>query len=126
MEFKLTHPCGDCPFRTDKFFYLPKGRKSEIASDLLFGDKTFICHNTTGEYEWSDEGEETIYTPSGEEQHCAGALIVMAKEMTILNNFMLRLAIQSLLFNPTRLDINAPVYESMEQFVNATDENGYT
>lgn len=40
---KKTRPCSNCPFRTDKPFYLPIERKLEIANNVL-ADGFFPCH----------------------------------------------------------------------------------
>lgn len=118
MVFNLKRPCRDCPFRQDRYFHLNKNRKKEIAEDLLEKDKTFACHNTTnGEYD-----EELEYEWTGEESHCAGALIVMQKERSLFNNFMLRLATRAKIFDPAQLDLGSSTYNSMQEFIEATHD----
>jgi hypothetical protein len=68
IKFDLVRPCTHCPFRSDRPFGLRRGRSKEIASAIFVRDRTFICHETTG-----DPG----YT-----QHCAGALILQEKLRT--------------------------------------------
>lgn len=121
MEFKLKQPCSDCPFLKDPYFHLEKGRRKEIA-DSLQSDQTFICHKTINyDKDWTYEGdEEEVFTPAEHHQHCAGALAVMIKSKTLLNNFLYRLAIMAGIFDPNKVKLDAPVYESLEEF--AKDE----
>lgn len=123
MKFNLTSPCSNCPFLKEPYFYLMPGRRKEIADSLLKDsvlkdDYLFPCHKTTdGETVEDEEGEE-IYIPSDNEQQCAGAVIVMIKSGRIWDNFWFRLAAQRKLFFPEKFNLKAPVYSSMEEFVN--------
>lgn len=121
MEFKLKSPCNNCPFLKSPYFYLRPEFREEIAESLLH-DKSFPCHKTVN-YENFDtveneEGEEEqVYDPSGKEQHCAGALIVMVKGRELWDNFLFRLSHLANLFDPGKLDMSANVYDSLEEFV---------
>lgn len=120
MLFQMIQPCKDCPFRSDIAFFLHKRRRQEIAASLLFGDSTFACHKTVDYNRWDDdraEDEEAEYTHSGDEQHCAGALIVLAKQGALWDNSMPRIAKALGIFDETALNMDAPVFESMDAFV---------
>lgn len=72
MDFKLKAPCGNCPFRTDKpkqKGWLGRERAKEIY-EALRNDKTFTCHKTI----------------NNDEQFCAGALILLEHEETVIQN----------------------------------------
>ena len=122
MKFDMTKPCEDCPFRSNKPFYLAPRRAREIA-DALRRDQSFTCHKTIdyGAAE-NSEGETDLehrpYDPS--EQHCAGATIVLWR-MGAPNQWM-RLAGRLGLFDPGKLDMQAPVYEDLDAFVDAIEE----
>lgn len=69
MDYKLTTPCNNCPFRREGFIPLRAGRVREIARGMLTNPgHEFACHKTT-------KGGHII---SGS-QHCAGALIFAEK-----------------------------------------------
>lgn len=121
MKFNLHRPCADCPFRKDVAFYLRDARRLEIAESLSH-DGTFVCHKTT-DGDWSDEGE---YTPTGNEVHCAGALLVMVKGDELRNNYMMRLAIFYGWLDPEKLDTSAPVFDSLDGFIKGEPNHANT
>lgn len=100
MRFELTRPCGTCPFRTDFAFVLRRARVEDILRALTEGNRTFTCHNTRD-------------CP----QHCAGALILL--ERARRPNGMLRVAVRLRLYDPSKLDMAAPVYGSPEEMLAA-------
>ena len=54
MDFKLTKPCGNCPFRYDSLKgWLGEERAEEISTALIDQDLTFSCHKTNSS---DDEG----------------------------------------------------------------------
>lgn len=112
MSYKLTRPCAKCPFRTDIQPYLTAARVSEIEQSLERGE--FSCHETLEEDCWhdDDEGNET-YSPSGEEEHCAGALILLEKLGR--PSQMMRISERLRMYDRRRLDMNAPVFDSFEE-----------
>ncbi len=112
MKFNLHRPCADCPFRRDIAFYLRTKRRQEIAHSLRH-DGTFACHKTT-DGEWSDDGK---YTYTGNEQHCAGALIVMGKQDELRDNAPIRIAVFVGWLDPDQLDQTAPVFDSLDDFI---------
>lgn len=119
MHFDMTQPCKDCPFRNDITFYLHPARRQEIATALLFGDSTFACHKTVDYGRWEDEDTEE-YTHSGDEHHCAGALIVLTKSDRLWWNKLFRLARLFGWLDPKKLNLEAPVFGSMEEFVDGS------
>lgn len=94
FKFDLKRPCPECPFRSDKEFYLRPGRRAQIWEDLTRNDKTFTCHLTL---------------EAKDRSHCAGALIAMEKAGKTSWNFLLRLAMEAGIYNPSEMDMNAPV-----------------
>lgn len=103
--YALIRPCPKCPFRTDVEPYLRKERAAEIATNIQKGAE-FPCHETT-EPDPVDESEMRQVETS---KICAGSLIVMEKQGT--PNQMARIAERMGVYDPTRLDMDAPVYES--------------
>lgn len=120
-QFRLTRPCESCPFRTDKPFYLAPGRAREIA-DALEDDQTFHCHKTIDygreddvDDEWDDDGEDRLRVPGEQEAHCAGALIVLEKMDR--PNQMMRIFERIGGYDRTKLDMNAPVPDTLDEWV---------
>jgi hypothetical protein len=109
--YGMTTPCAKCPFRNDIRPYLTSDRVREIEHSLLRAE--FPCHTTT---EHDDEGE---CVPTGNEIHCAGALILMEKEQR--SGQMMRIAERLGMYDPTKLDMGAPVYNSFKEMANAQD-----
>jgi hypothetical protein len=82
MEFDLTVPCSNCPFRKEGGIPLRPGRIRELGGMMLHPQGgTFSCHKTV-EYGGEGEGDE----PEGDDrngdegQHCAGALAFALKQ----------------------------------------------
>lgn len=121
MKFTLVRPCPKCPFRKDcQPGWLGKTRAAEIAAAILREDLTFACHETTAFAE-DDHGDDT-YTPTGEEQHCVGALILVEKEEA--PNQMLQIAERFDLRDPSTIDAAAAelIFASEQDFVNHHDD----
>lgn len=102
--YDLTRPCADCPFRKDRPFYLRAARVLELQDDTV---RPFSCHNTLD----NDDSKPDGYM----QQHCAGALILRTKlqEPTLVMHMAQALGF----FDPSRLDMNAPVYDSWDEMV---------
>lgn len=116
MKFSLVRPCPKCPFRRDCLSgWLGEVRSSEIAQSVLHGDLTFACHETTAFAE-DDHGEDT-YAPTGEEQHCVGAMLLVEKEGAA--NSMLQVAERLGLRDPDIIDPAAAdlVFDSEAEFI---------
>lgn len=105
--FNLKRPCAHCPFRTDIDPFITGARARDIATSLA-QDASFPCHETV---EHDDDGER-VY--SRNEQHCAGAAIVLLK--TGRPNQMMRIGMRTG-WNPDCMQMDAPVYESLGSFV---------
>lgn len=104
MKFDLHKACELCPFRTDcPPAWLGHDRAAQIA-ETLDGGNTFSCHKT-GRNE-SREGEN----------HCAGALIVLRRDQVGFSG-ALSVACASGWLDWRALDDNAPVFKSLEEFI---------
>lgn len=109
--YGMTTPCDQCPFRSDVRPYLRKARVREIEESLERGE--FPCHKTA---QYDEDGEPTR---SGDEVHCAGALILMEKEGR--SSQMMRIAERIGMYDPSKLNMNAPVYESFDEMEKAME-----
>jgi hypothetical protein len=109
MNYNLKKPCPTCPFRTNIRPYLRPGRVRE------FGRGEFPCHLTTGE---SQDGEEAIQLPDSE--HCAGALIMLEKMGQ--PHQMMRICERLNFYDASKLDMSAPVYDSLDDMIEAHEE----
>lgn len=105
MNFNVTSPCGNCPFRTDTPISLRPGRMAGILNDVLRRDKTFACHKTT-------HGAKRATSA------CAGSLI--CHEKSGKPNWLIRMAHMLGLYDPAKLNMNAPV--GLEQEILAAHE----
>lgn len=111
--FRLKKPCPKCPFRSDIDKYLRFERVQEIANSLYQGAE-FPCHQTTEHYEDPDTGAmERIVTSKS--AFCAGALITMEKEG--YSNQMVRISERLGMYDRENLDMEAPVYGSLAEWV---------
>lgn len=109
MPYDLIRPCKHCPFRTDCLEgWLGEERAEEIAASLKRAE--FPCHETTVS---SEDGWERISVKTS--QHCAGALIVLEKMEQ--PSQMMRIAERLRIYNRHRLDMTAPVFEDLDQFI---------
>lgn len=113
MNFNLTKPCKDCPFRSDVRPYLTTRRVREIIAGLIGAQATFACHKTT---KCDDEGE-TIETRKTE--HCAGALILLERQGK--PNQLMRISERLGFYDRTKLDMDAPVYRDPRAMIQAHD-----
>lgn len=67
MNFNLTRPCGNCPFRVEGAIELRPGRLAGIVRALLADDRSsFLCHKTT-------------HRKRAEQSVCAGAMVYLLK-----------------------------------------------
>ena len=113
MNYNMTKPCDNCPFRSDKHFPLGRGR---VLGIIRSGD--FPCHKTTlkDDLDGDEEGLD-----SNNETACAGLLILLEKENQ--PNQMMRIAERLGFYDRTKLDMNAPVYDSIRDAVIAIELN---
>lgn len=112
MDYTLTHPCSNCPFRKDRPFPLPAARVEEIRDGLERGD--FTCHKTTID---TEEGDERMDGPKA--QHCAGALILLEKLER--PSQMMRICERLGFYDRTKLKMDAPVYDTFEEMIEGCD-----
>src|ERR1019366_3744551 len=82
---------------------LGRGRRSWPA-------QSFLCHKTIN---YDEAGNS--YPPTA--QQCAGVMIILAREGR--PNHAMQLAERFGLFDPSRLDMSAPVHQSIEAAVRA-------
>jgi hypothetical protein len=119
MNFDLIRPCVDCPFRSDRPAYLSRER----VRGILGGGKgrawwpctSFPCHHTI-EYGTGPEGE-TVIPPTA--QQCAGVMILLVRAGRF--NDAMQIGQRFGMFDPSRLDMSAPVHASVEAAVEAQD-----
>lgn len=114
MKFDLKKPCDNCPFRNDKFFYLSLARKVQIAKSLERGEN-FSCHKTINYDEWDYEPDRQ--TCGEDEQFCAGALIICLKGDYLPQ--LPRIAERLGVLKVDELDMDAPVYDSFDEWIDA-------
>lgn len=112
MKMTLTKPCPKCPFRTDIKPFLTTGRAREICRELLQGQATFACHQTT---KFDDDGEYLGH--SEKEQHCAGALIFL--ELQNRPNQLMRIYERIRSYDRRKLKMDSPVFKSATAMVKA-------
>lgn len=119
MKMDLITPCKSCPFRTDIEFPLRNARVREILAAIFDRDMTFACHATVDygreEQKDEDEGEQRPRRSEPGEQHCAGAMILLTKAGR--PNQWMRIAARIRAFDPSRLKLDAPVYDSRAAMV---------
>lgn len=121
MNYDLTSPCGDCPLRSDKPFYLRRGRMVEILRSVIYRDARFTCHKTTHGNGY-EEDDDPCETPMQPEQQCAGVLILLHR-LGILNwNVQFRIAEMLGYLDAEKLNMDAPVYKSLLQAVRGTEK----
>ena len=111
-------PCDNCPFRKDRPFALRHDRAQDIAEGLLKRGESFHCHKTI---DYGHDCEELDDRPfKYDEQFCGGALVVLTRmgHQTQMMQIAERLGIWS----PDSLDMNAPVYEDLDEFISAMDQ----
>jgi len=108
--YSMTTPCAHCPFRTDIRPYLRPERVREIEASLVRAE--FPCHKTI---EHDDEGEPILGGKSA--IHCAGALILLEKLER--PSQMMRICERIGMYDPTALDMSAPVFDSFDDMEEA-------
>ena len=110
MNYALKRPCAKCPFRCDIWPFLTTARAEEISDSLIQSE--FPCHETL-DYN-TEDGEPAETRQTG---HCAGALIMLEKMEQ--PSQMMRICERLGMYDRHRLDMNAPVFEDSEDFIQA-------
>lgn len=116
MKFDLKTPCKNCPFRTDAtaIRFACRERAEEI-EEIAYRNG-FPCHLSADHVE-DDEGEGGYVFGDGT-QHCAGALIMHSRDGDG-NVPFLWLPEDEQDRVRDRLDWNAPVYQSADDFLDS-------
>lgn len=106
----LTTPCKDCPFRNDIRAYLSKDRVRGLEQDLAYRGNNFSCHKTV-DYSHDDGGR------TENSCNCAGAMILLTKigRTTPSMQFAERMG----LFDFSKLDLDAPVFDTFQEMIDA-------
>ncbi len=103
MNYNLTKPCDNCPFRADKLFYLRPQRIKEIVNT-----GNFACHKTV---DYSNEEPEL----KDKSEHCAGLLIML--EHMEQPHQMMRISERLGVYDRTKLDMSQPVYKDVTDYI---------
>lgn len=101
-------PCETCPFRTDRDVHLNPGIAREMA-DNLKGGGSQPCWETVEDW---DENGVPVYSEN--EEHCAGALIVL--ERAYQKTAWMKWSAKIGRYDKSQLDMDAPTYTSLYQF----------
>jgi len=122
QRYKKREPCENCPFRTDVTPYLRRDRAEEISDALREGGE-FSCHKTV-DYDGDGEDDEGNITgrETKQEQFCAGALIMLEKSSG--PNQMMRVAQRLGMYDPSKLNMEAPVFDTPLNFILAQEREG--
>lgn len=121
-SYNLITPCAQCPFRSDiKPFIRP-----ERADEILSTEGEFQCHKTIkvgeaigpdGDDDWCEVIEDKTA------QMCAGFLILLEKEQK--PNQIMRIAERLGLYDRTKLRMDAPVYDNIDDCLAAHEQQFY-
>ena len=121
MRFDLRTPCKNCPFRTDEtaIRFACRERAEEIEESAYRNG--FPCH-LSAEYT-GDDDEDGGYEFGENTQHCAGAMIMYLLDGSDGNIPMERLSDRQRDRIQGRLDLDAPVYEGPDAFLDSYPED---
>jgi hypothetical protein len=114
MKFSLKKPCPNCPFRRDRPPPIMNARVADIVRAVFNEDAVFICHQTNRFDEAGDLAD------SDDVQFCAGVMIMLARQGR--SHAVLDEARAGGAYDPTRLDLAAPVFESPDEMLAAGGE----
>lgn len=105
LHFDLHTPCGECPFRIDIPCFLTEARVRHLLYEIIDCHRTFQCHKTRN---------------ACVEHHCAGALIMIEREMANGEHHMIRLARALTIYDPSQLYGHEIVYATRQQMIEAS------
>ena len=112
MNYDMTQPCGNCPFRKQGGVKLSKARIRDIAGMMLDRQGgTFPCHKTV-DYSNDENGRETTKS-----QHCAGALAFAEKHGNATQ--MMRIVERLGMYDASKIDDEAKalVWDSKSEWL---------
>lgn len=121
--YTLQSPCADCPFRTDVGRYLRPERAQEIANSMTGPHGAdFTCHKTVDYIDTPDGGTEARVGKRG--RTCAGSMVILEKQNKPTQ--AMRIAERLGMYDRERLDMEAPVYDSLDEWVRSyrDDQSG--
>jgi hypothetical protein len=99
--YKLTEPCGECPFRIGSGF--------TYRSLVAHASGTFPCHK---QCDLDDETSHYVPKANGKTNHCAGALIFLEKQGR--PHQMMRIAERLGMYDRRKLNMDAAVVSGPE------------
>lgn len=115
MNFNLTRPCRDCPFRREGGIRLHRERAREIAKNTILAQgASFPCHKTVDYDSCSEDGAPL---PSDGESYCAGA-IAFGLNNRMLNQ-ILRIAQRLGMWKSKDIKDRQQVFGSVSEMVSA-------
>ncbi len=112
--FKLKRPCANCPWRKDVARFLSPERYRELAAVVLLNGESFHCHKTV---DYSEPEGQIVDTS----KLCAGAMIMARKLGSDLQ--IVQIAQRLGIHTEVKLDMEAPVYDTLSGFVTGSDNN---
>lgn len=119
MKFALRNPCKDCPFRSDREYpFFGRDQRGEARARELAASFTdnhlFPCHKTA---DWVEDGEreEVVQQRTEKTSACAG-MVIMAEQDDRHSN-ILRIAGRLGFYDPTVMNMDAPVYRGYDAFI---------
>lgn len=114
MDYKLTKPCGNCPFRRDGGIRLTAPRIREITRGVLGNPGIeFPCHKTTVTVEDDDGESDRVCGPKA--QHCAGALVFADNNGA--HTQMMRIAGRLRMWHPDKLQDRDDVFDDVREML---------
>ncbi len=117
MKYTMTQPCSLCPFRDDD-------KRLTVSVERLqeFAYNEFPCHQTAEYQEAQNEHSgDGGYVGTADSQHCAGSLIF--HEHLEQPHQMMRIAERLGMYDRTKLNMDAPVFQSWQEVEDATADH---
>lgn len=109
LRYDMRNPCSDCPFSTNAPWH--QGIMEELARKTALMDAGHLAH-TCHQTDARADCAATKRAPNGAPmQHCAGMLI-MAEKTGLQQRHMFAAQIRGA-YNPAKLNLNGPVFDSM-------------
>lgn len=115
-RYALKGPCADCPFRTSLPIPLHPSRAAEIAHSLRAGE-SFTCHKTVVYSDDLGDGVGEVDDRHAGARECGGAMAVLERQG--IPNQGMRIAERLGLYEPEQIDADAPVFDSLDEWVEA-------